>query len=1433
MRPSASPIAARNASRFGLSLLGLLSLAASAQVVPQNQYALMDSVIAPTGYVATVSPVPLIDVQSEMDPATLQQIANFKLEAGQNWSFYVDRRSGGMALVEGQGQPWIPGSGNSLDPTLVRGSGPQGTFTATDLEIKARAFINRYPNLFQVPDRQLFLDSRGTLNFGESGQFWSVVFQQHAGGVPVDNARVIFRLSHGNLVQFGVDRIIPRMSDTKPPVVNYTAVQAKNLLATYIGGLLPGDVFSENGTLLWIGHGTADEVGYTGPIGSGWEPQLVYRFTFSRPGQGSDWQALVDARSGAVLRFIDATAYASLAKASVYTLTNCSDPNNNCVTGDTNEVAITMPFAKLTFTGGPACSGDTCYTNSAGAFTYPAGAASATTTLDGKYIKIVDTCGSVAASAPGPSGNIDLGTSDPPTPPLNTNTDCFAATRESPPNSGPVTGGSGDTHSARNCFYHLNLINQKARFYLPNNEWLKGVDGFGGTGSAVLTTTNLAPACNAFWSGGTGSLNFERKTPAPPFFCNNTGEIPDVFLHEFGHGLDQNDGTGTAPESATGEAMGDTFALLEGQHSCIGVGFRLQHPTDLVWGNKAGYGSNTTGSGAQTCSGVRDSDFTRFCSYNATDCLTQTAAEAREAEPPTVIRQGSNSGLNPPLLNNDIGTPAKWSTMIAGAAAYVPVAGDGKINFYNCRGPETTGCKGPLNHGCHCESTIASQANFDLVKQLIRTEYGGSVYANPQAAREVSGWQYTDRLWYLTRDIAVSAYSVNGLPTAPTNGCGVSNWFSTYRLVDDNDGNLANGTPHAADLFNAFNLHEIACGAAGDPANQRFGCPAPIAAPALTACDAKAPVQISWTASPGATKYRVLRNTLGCGFGFKPLAIVNSPQLFFEDSDVAPGSPYYYTVQPVGANASCYGQTSNCITVIPTVCTTTFVTPPSGVTLTTPAANQINVAWNAVAGAGSYKISRKTGNCTAPTPYTAIGTVTSPTTSFLDAIGLQGTQTYAYQVVATDNSCASCASPPSVCVSIVATGACGSSPAFAGVQTVSNGTTASCAITLNWNAGVASCGSGALTYNVYRSTLANFIPSAANRIASGVSGTSYTNSFGVAYNTAYYYVVRAVDSLGNEDGNTVNLSGMATGPRTGSGTFSETFEAPGGGPVNSGWVVNVIKAGAVNPWRTSNANPNPPSPPSAYSIFDPDSTANSDHAYESPLLSVGAGSVLTFWHTSSFENQADTATCGTGFDGGIVEYRVCTATPCVAAWTALLAAQITGKTYNGSIASTDNNLNGSPGFVCGTGALPAYAQSTVNIGAITGAGTIQVRWRQADDTGNTGLAPVGWYVDDVQVTNVGNLQTSCTTAACPVVPMSTLTHGKSGSNLVESWPGVAGAATYNVYRGTSTNPTTFTSPLASLFGSRPGYTDVGQIGNATSQYYSVTYINECLAESPK
>jgi hypothetical protein len=79
-----------------------------------------------------------------------------------------------------------------------------------------------------------------------------------------------------------------------------------------------------------------------------------------------------------------------------------------------------------------------------------------------------------------------------------------------------------------------------------------------------------------------------------------------------------------------------------------------------------------------------------------------------------------------------------------------------------------------------------------------------------------------------------------------------------------------------------------------------------------------------------------------------------------------------------------------------------------------------------------------------------------------------------------------------------------------GAPTALNATAVSFSqINLTWTASPTS----GVTYNVYASTTPGFAPAAGNRIATGVTATSYSNT-GLAASTAYYYVVTARNANG-------------------------------------------------------------------------------------------------------------------------------------------------------------------------------------------------------------------------------------------------------------------------------------------------------------------------------
>ncbi|HEY3567812.1 MAG TPA: hypothetical protein VGP73_07745 [Thermoanaerobaculia bacterium] len=392
----------------------------------------------------------------------------------------------------------------------------------------------------------------------------------------------------------------------------------------------------------------------------------------------------------------------------------------------------------------------------------------------------------------------------------------------------------------------------------------------------------------------------------------------------------------------------------------------------------------------------------------------------------------------------------------------------------------------------------------------------------------------------------------------------------------------------------------------------------------------------------------------------------------------------------------------------------TACTPPGAPAIGTAAAtapNQIQVTWgNGTPAASSFDVYRAAGTCASPGPFTPIASALagSPYTDNT----VSGTLTYAYQVVGHDAT-GRCQSDPSGCVQATATGPCTLPPSFGGLASVANQAAAACGLTLSWTAATPVC-AGPVTYNVYRSTTPGFTPGPGNRLASGVTGTSYGDTSGTLTNgTAYYYAVRAVDSSnGQEEENTVTLSSAPTGPST--PVLTETFEG-GGGFDNAGWTHSALQGTADWSWSTAQSK----SP--THSWFSASQTSVSDRVLTSPSITPQAGSTLTFWHTYAFES---TSSC---FDGGTLEYSTDGTT-----WTVVPDAAFQEGGFNGTIvAGFSNPLAGKRGW-CG-GAIGAMARVTVSL-ATLGSAPLRLRWHEGDDQSTTAT---GWFVDSVSVANVG------------------------------------------------------------------------------------------------
>ncbi len=213
---------------------------------------------------------------------------------------------------------------------------------------------------------------------------------------------------------------------------------------------------------------------------------------------------------------------------------------------------------------------------------------------------------------------------------------------------------------------------------------------------------------------------------------------------------------------------------------------------------------------------------------------------------------------------------------------------------------------GPCKKEAHCESYVSSEAIYDLATRDLP-----AAGVDPDSA-----WQLVDRLWFQTRPgSGGDGYTCSSLSTS--NSCAATTWYQKMRVADDDDGNLANGTPHAAALYAAFARHKLACGAAADATNQSHSsCPA-LAAPAVTRTMTPAGVQLSWAPVAGAVTYRVFRGELGCNRQQVPLAALPATQTGYTDDSADSPVVRSYRVQAFGATAACASPVSACIAAPP------------------------------------------------------------------------------------------------------------------------------------------------------------------------------------------------------------------------------------------------------------------------------------------------------------------------------------------------------------------------------------------------------------------------------------------------------------------------------------------------------------------------------------
>lgn len=363
------------------------------------------------------------------------------------------------------------------------------------------------------------------------------------------------------------------------------------------------------------------------------------------------------------------------------------------------------------------------------------------------------------------------------------------------------------------------------------------------------------------------------------------------------------------------------------------------------------------------------------------------------------------------------------------------------------------------------------------------------------------------------------------------------------------------GTPRllrdeeAADLFTASGQTRAFTGSVGD-AGKPFR------------------VTLAWTDAPGATFASAWKNDLDLtvdvggqvyrGNVFSGATSIAGgaadPRNNVESVFLPAGTTGQFTVTVTAANVNSDGVPGNATAldqdfalVVSNSCGDTPPAVPAGVTATATAANEITVGWT-TNGAPGYLVYRAT---TAGGPYAQVASVAAP--PWVDA-SRSGGVTYYYVVRARQGCALSAASAEA---SATASGACLAPPAFAGLANASTAGTLTCGNTLSWAAATPGC-AGTIGYDVFRSTTSGFTPGAGNRVATGLSATSWVDSGDLVGGTPYYYVVRAVEtSTGGPvaDGNAVERSATPAWVRS---AFRDDFDANRPAAPADWWIERVV-----------------------------------------------------------------------------------------------------------------------------------------------------------------------------------------------------------------------------------------------------------------------------------
>ncbi len=425
----------------------------------------------------------------------------------------------------------------------------------------------------------------------------------------------------------------------------------------------------------------------------------------------------------------------------------------------------------------------------------------------------------------------------------------------------------------------------------------------------------------------------------------------------------------------------------------------------------------------------------------------------------------------------------------------------------------------------HCVGELYGQIAWELA-QALAAKHGTH-----------TGWRTSERIFFTSLNDAGSWNPESGMPI-----------YDAYLMADDDDGNLANGTPNGAEIHAAFEAHEAATSVTGSsPACNRPDQPT---VDVESQCGA---LVVSWNEVDGAAGYEVLRKEWVEDSPYFPVASLAAGETMFADPVVAPDHAYWYAVMAID-DGGCESTvdaplaaglidqpvleiTAVAIDDTPRGNRSGFADPGEEVDLVLTLTNHGASSGAALAGTletdsafveileGATVFADLSGGASGFNE-TALRFRTDPAT----ACGAEALFRF------TPDDSTGCAAEVSyfavrlgqavdggfVCDD---TPACFVEPTFAGALAALPG--ASCAETrVGWDPASSNCTNATIDYNVYRGDDPGFTPDPTNLVAAGLTTNQFTDSL-LDPGETYHYIVRANDSRSGEDSNLLRRQAIA------------------------------------------------------------------------------------------------------------------------------------------------------------------------------------------------------------------------------------------------------------------------------------------------------------------